>query len=442
MHDPLNSPPVLARPFITLALVMIGLTGCSSGGGGSPSVVAAADNYYVNNPGDTITVSAPGVLQNDSGSGLTAELVGYSGPPGTLTFNANGSFTYTHNATATAFNYRAVNGTSSSMATVTISINQPPVANNSCASTPVNTPVAGALSATDPEGQSLTYALAAQGGKGTVNIDISGNYSYTPNSPSLRGVDKFTYQVTDAGGKASIGSAWVLIDGAVRIMPLGDSITAGELGNGSTEAFWVSYRRKLYNDLSALNPAQFGVNFVGSVTTGASASPPLGDLDNEGHDGWCDDNNPFCTVSGGANIAASVNGFLNNNPADIILLHIGTNHFNTDNSGVDTILNNISTWAQANHPVTVFVARIIPARDGSLDVNTFNNAVAAIAIDRPAVKVYMVNQQAALQLPGLPNNADPALMGNILHPNQTGYDKMADTWKADLTSLGALPSCP
>ena len=127
MRDPLNSPPVLTRPFITLALVMIGLTGCSSGGGVSSSVVAVADNYYINNPGDTITIGAPGVLQNDSGSELTAELVGYSGPPGTLTLNANGSFTYTHNITATSFNYRAVNGSGRSMASVAISINQPPV---------------------------------------------------------------------------------------------------------------------------------------------------------------------------------------------------------------------------------------------------------------------------------------------------------------------------
>jgi lysophospholipase L1-like esterase len=65
-----------------------------------------------------------------------------------------------------------------------------------------------------------------------------------------------------------------------------------------------------------------------------------------------------------------------------------------------------------------------------------------IATDRPAVKVYHVDQQGTLQIPGQPNTADSTLMTDNLHPNQTGYDKMADKWKADLIILGVLPSCP
>jgi hypothetical protein len=297
------------------------------------------------------------------------------------------------------------------------------------------------LTATDPEGQPLTYSLVTQAGKGAVNLDISGNFAYTPNNPNLRGLDKFTYRVTDSVGLTSIGSVWVVIDGAIRIMPLGDSITDGYPGFFITEEFFVSYRRKLYNDLSALYATHYGINFVGSVTnTGASANPPLADRDHEGQDGWCDDNTPFCSVSGGANIADSVIDFLSNNPADIILLHIGTNHFSVSNSGVNAILNNINIWAQSNYPVTVLVARIIPSINGSLDVNTFNNNIATIATDRPFVKVYTVDQQGALEVSL--NRADPALMGDNLHPNQTGYDKMADTWKTYLISSGVLPSCP
>jgi lysophospholipase L1-like esterase len=92
--------------------------------------------------------------------------------------------------------------------------------------------------------------------------------------------------------------------------------------------------------------------------------------------------------------------------------------------------------------VTVFVARIIPYVDGSRDVNTFNNNVATIATDRTAVKVYMVNQQGVLQLPGQPNNGNPSLMEGNLHPNQTGYDVMADKWKMDMLGMEALPTCP
>ena len=72
-----------------------------------------------------LTVAAPGVLGNDAdpdGDPLTAVLV--TGPShGTLTLNANGSFTYTPAADFTgsdSFSYRASDGTlTSNLATVT-----------------------------------------------------------------------------------------------------------------------------------------------------------------------------------------------------------------------------------------------------------------------------------------------------------------------------------
>jgi VCBS repeat-containing protein len=444
---------------------------------------AVNDTYFVPyGPGQTYTVTANcadpnpnkrGVLCNDTDPDNTVPtnaFIASSPSHGTLTLNQDGSFTYTHNGTSwstcgslrcDSFTYFANDGTlnSNTPTTVTLYINQQPVANNACASTPEGTPIGnGTLTGTDPDNQSLTYALETNGAKGDAVVFANGSFTYTPktNLPSgdgkARGMDRFTFRVTDTFNQSAIGTVTVLIDdpatlasgpGRVRIMPLGDSITDGYPGDNSAESLWVGYRRKLYNDVSALNSTQFGVDFIGSVTnTGASAIPPLADRDHEGHDGWCDDNNPACSVSGGANIADSVIGFLSSNPADVILLHIGTNHFSTSNSGVNTILNNINTWAQSNYPVTVFVARIIPSVNGSLNVNTFNNNVATIATDRSFVKVYTVNQQGTIQLSGQPNNADPALMGDNLHPNQTGYDMMADTWKASLISSGVLPSCP
>jgi len=54
----------------------------------------------------------------------------------------------------------------------------------------------------------------------------------------------------------------------------------------------------------------------------------------------------------------------------------------------------------------------------------------------------MVNQQGVLQLPGQPNYGNPSLMEGNLHPNQTGYDVMADKWKMDILGAGELPTCP
>ncbi|MCP2043814.1 Ig-like domain-containing protein [Pontibacter sp. HSC-36F09] len=92
--------------------------------------VAVNDNYSVNR-GQTLTVPAPGLLGNDTdaeGATLTVTMV--SGPThGTLTLNANGSFTYTHNGSASSsdsFTYKASDGAAlSNTATVIISVLTP-----------------------------------------------------------------------------------------------------------------------------------------------------------------------------------------------------------------------------------------------------------------------------------------------------------------------------
>lgn len=380
MHDLLKPPSIPARLLVPLAFVLIGISGCSGGGGGGGGPV----------------INVPPVSSNSCNAIMdfdTAIVVPLSAS------DSNG------------------NGTIASYTIDTLPTNG---GINECATVPCTQ-------------QCATFSQCA-------------SFTYTPNfnSTGRRGMDKFTFHVTDSGGlSSSMATTWILNNGKVRIMPLGDSITLG-LTQGNTNqppaGSRVGYRKKLFGDLTA---AGFPVDFVGSLSNGASAG--LTDPDHEGHDGWCDDNNPNCTVVGGQNIASSVTNFLNTNPADNILLHIGTNHFDTSNAGVNTILNNISNWAQSNFPVSVFVARIIPAVDGTLGVNTFNNNIAAIATDRAAVKVYLVNQQDVLQLPGQLDKADPALMGagDNLHPNQTGYDLMADKWKLDIqnATVPVLPTC-
>jgi hypothetical protein len=328
--------------------------------------------------------------------------------------------------------------------------NLPPVASNSCISTPAGTGIGnGVLTAVDPEGQTLTYELLTNGRKGLANVFPDGRFTYTPNTnlPSgdgkARGMDQFTFRVTDTIGLSATGTVTVLIDGKVRIMPLGDSITAGITSNNSPPSSTrVGYRLDLFNGLTTLSAGKYGIDFVGSQSDGAGSG--LSDTNHEGHPGWCDDNNPYCTVASGQAIAPSVVGFLNANPADIVLLHIGTNEFSTSNVGVDTILANVSSWAGSNYPVSVFVARIIPTSTGILDVQSFNDDVVAIATDRPNAKVFTVDQQSALHKTGDANLnlADPALMGDTYHPNSAGYTKMADRWKSGLVAAGVLPNCP
>lgn len=299
-----------------------------------------------------------------------------------------------------------------------------------------NQDVSGVLQGVDPQGRRLTYSIASSPSQGSVTITdpLRGDFIYTPNT-NARGTDSFTFRVHN--GQSFSDPATYQIVYVPRIMPLGDSITLGvTASNQPSDSQRVSYRKTLYDDLRARG---YTFDFVGSQSNGSGAG--LADGDHEGRAGWCDDNAPYCSVSSGGNFADSITAILNNAPPDVILIHIGTNHFNTSAAGVNTILDRISAWAQSNHPVAVFLARIVPTRDGTLDVTTFNNNVQAIAGNRAAVNVYMVDQQSALRGSDA-NRADAALMADNLHPNQAGYDRMAARWRDDIIGSGTLPRCP
>ena len=87
----------------------------------------ANNDFYVAPEGSAFTVSAPGVLANDTGSNLTATLV--NGPAnGTFTLNADGSFIYTPTNNFTGvdgFTYQAGGSSGSGLATVEITVVAP-----------------------------------------------------------------------------------------------------------------------------------------------------------------------------------------------------------------------------------------------------------------------------------------------------------------------------
>lgn len=200
------------------ATVVITVT---NGGNGTP--VAAADSY-AGVEDQTLTVSAAaGVLANDFDSNsdpLTAVLI-TAPATGSLTLNADGSFVYTPAANvsgAVTFTYAANDGTSSSSpATVTLNlsaVNDVTTAVDDTYSIPQDT----ALSVTaaigvlandiDPDGDTLTAALANAALNGSVVLAGDGSFVYTPN-PGFVGTDAFSYTVND--GTTTSPSALVTI---------------------------------------------------------------------------------------------------------------------------------------------------------------------------------------------------------------------------------------
>jgi VCBS repeat-containing protein len=157
-----------------------------------------------------LTVSAPGVLANDTdadGNPLTAA-VGAAPAHGTLTLNANGSFAYTPDANFNGpdtFTYRASDGTAqSNTATVTINVsagNDAPTAAADAYTTaedgPLNVAASGVLANdNDPDGDQLNAWVESGTSHGTLNLNANGAFTYTPDA-NYNGPDTFTYRASD-----------------------------------------------------------------------------------------------------------------------------------------------------------------------------------------------------------------------------------------------------
>ncbi|MBP7213126.1 MAG: leucine-rich repeat domain-containing protein, partial [Anaerolineaceae bacterium] len=130
----------------------------------------ALDDSYITPFNTTLSVSAPGVLSNDTDAdndALTAIKLSDPGS-GTLTFNADGSFTYAPVpgfGGTVSFTYKANDGElDSNLATVSIMVgtNTAPVAQGQEVTTAEDTAKEITLTATDVDGQSLTYSIVGQ----------------------------------------------------------------------------------------------------------------------------------------------------------------------------------------------------------------------------------------------------------------------------------------
>jgi VCBS repeat-containing protein len=190
------------------------------GKGGTASDTFAVNVSNVNDPpianNDTFTtpVGMPitaNALANDvdpDGDTLTTFLSSVPSS-GMLSFQSNGSFTYTPNAGfngTDAFTYTATDGNGGTdTAFVAIFVdrgpNRPPNANNDAFTTPHNTAVSGNVLANDsePDGDMLIASLDTSPAHGNVALNFDGSFSYLPNGGFV-GADSFTYKASDGLG--------------------------------------------------------------------------------------------------------------------------------------------------------------------------------------------------------------------------------------------------
>ncbi|MGH9035994.1 MAG: Ig-like domain-containing protein, partial [Acidimicrobiia bacterium] len=182
--------------------------------------VAAPDSLTLEED-STATVA---VLANDAGIGDAGIAVTVVKPPGhgTAVAGADGRITYTparDYAGPDSLTYRVADG-DGDQATAAVDItvtarNDHPVVPDWLISTSEDTAVTGVLSATDADGDHLTFALAGAQ-HGTVSLDGSA-FSYTPD-PGYNGPDGFVVAADDGHGGIGTGTVTVTV-GVVNEQP-------------------------------------------------------------------------------------------------------------------------------------------------------------------------------------------------------------------------------
>ncbi|MHB0875229.1 MAG: Ig-like domain-containing protein [Anaerolineae bacterium] len=197
----------------------------------------AVDDSSATDEDTPVTVAAPGLLANDNdvdSASLAASKV--SDPAhGSVTVNADGSFTYTPAADwngSDSFTYKANDGSAdSSVATVSItvnSVNDAPVATARILTMNEDGAKDITLTGTDVDGDTLTAFTVVSGpGEGTLS-GAAPDIEYTP-AANFNGTDSFTFTVSDGTLTSAPATVSITVD-PVNDAPVadGDSYSTNE----------------------------------------------------------------------------------------------------------------------------------------------------------------------------------------------------------------------
>ncbi|WP_245665779.1 cellulose binding domain-containing protein [Actinoplanes subtropicus] len=215
--------------------------------------------------------------------------------------------------------------------------------------------------------------------------------------------------------------------GPVRIMPLGDSITAGP----------GCWRAKLWHRLQT--SGYTNIDFVGTQSDGGGCNPGYSyDFDHEGHGGYS-----ATGIAGNDQLPP----WLAAARPDVVLMHLGTNDMW---GGYIPLADKLTAFTKLvgqmraqNPAMKIVVAQIIPMSAAACstcpaDVVALNNAL-------PAWAAGLTTAQSPIVLADLWTGYD-AVADNVdgVHPNDTGFQKMSDAWYPVVARVlgGTTPTTP
>ncbi|RYD24429.1 MAG: DUF642 domain-containing protein [Verrucomicrobiaceae bacterium] len=352
------------------------------------------------------------------------------------------SHVFTANSTSTTLTFKDVSTATNALDLTLDNVRVIPQVNRTL--TVTTSPAAGAVIGASP------LDTSGQGG-GTTSFTrtYSNTTTVTLTAPAFtsgRTFQKWQRNGTDLASSASVSVVMdadltltaIYVEGgpsipsALKIMPLGDSITFGYDGNNA------GYRGPLYNLLSPMVP---GFQYIGTMALNPGSLPatPMDQRNHQGLSGYnildvannLDglDTTRFVTLGGADRNPAGGYWLTGGNGTgrqpmypDIITMMLGTNDlFNP--TGMENRLRNLISKLTTLRPDTkLFVAKITPAPNFPAISVAYNEQVAAIVAEfRAAGKnVHLVDLHT-----GFPGNG----MGSDgLHPNHTGFLWMAQRW--------------
>ena len=190
----------------------------------------AADHSFTTPQNTPLVIDVPGLLAGATdGDGDDLDAAKSSDPlHGTVTVNADGSFTYTPAAGyhgSDTFNFSVSDGSLQDTATVTIQVNSAPVAADDSYETDEDTTltvnvVDGLLhNDTDADSDTLAVTILASPAHGQLTPNPDGSFSYTPTA-NYNGPDSFTYKVNDGVADSGIATVTLTVN-AIDDAPVG-----------------------------------------------------------------------------------------------------------------------------------------------------------------------------------------------------------------------------
>ena len=192
----------------------------------------------------------------------------------------------------------------------------------------------------------------------------------------------------------------------IKVMPLGNSITRGD---GGTQPY-NSYRKSLKANLASRG---VNIDLVGGRSDGNGT-----DNDHQGVPGFRADQ-----------IARDITFYLEDNPPEMVLLHIGTNDISSGEPpeeaivDIEDIVDGIFSF---NQSTKILLSSLVPRTDAENPDNIALNGLIRDLVDEKVGSgflIWFVDQYGAITVD--PNWATN-LMSDTFHPNDNGYEIMAD----------------